>query len=974
MRRLAAGAVLIAALAVRPAIVRSQTLGSATDSLEALAREYRYQLRYDDAIGAARELLRVWRNDRRSLPHQVEDAEWFVGHLERLASLPESSRRMLARADSLERRILAGLVGNQAGAGPAAEEWLATAEAVLGPRDRELILIHANVGRFHYFDGNYDAAERHLRTALKLTQEILGRQHPFVADCYSNLAVPLILKGDLAGAEVLLRDALERKRRTYGPRSEQLIETTNNLAAVLEREGDDLGAEELARASIDLTRIRNLERGMDPDNLNTGHFNRLARVLRRKGDLAGAEHAVREAIRMDRTWSGHPSSYDLGVSFLVLGDVLVDRGDLAGALDAQGQALEICRALKGEQHADVANYMTSVAETRLRRGEGRDAGQLLRRALDINRRTLGNLHPQTCRNLLLLGRTLERPGTMPEAEATLAEAAAAFDATRLSIRGAKRAMLPLVSPYPELALARLAVGRSDDAWTAAERGLARTLAELLVAADRRARSSGDIAREDSLAHALTSLEDAFRASQDAAGEEAGHRAEAVRSQLVHVEASWAALQEELAARYPIAEGGTYPLERIQTSIPQDAALVGWLEPPDHAGFTERWAYVIRARGPVQWVRLPATEAAARTPLRADLDEAASWPVRVPLSEDVVRHARSLWDEYLAPLQAHLQGVNRLYLIASGRLLGVPIEAAQDAEGRWVIDRFTISYAPSATVHAWLKERKADAPAGKASGIAALLVGDPPYSREGVASDSASVVWRSAVAGNPNALDRLPRLPGSRDEILRVKHLLPFSQVLLGREASEEALVRLASAGKLARFRILHFATHALVDDRSPERSALVLSRVGLRDPVETALGGGRVYDGVLRAVEITREWRLDADLVTLSGCRTGLGREAPGEGYLGLAHAFLQVGARSLLVSLWEVDDQAAALFMGRFYENLTGSYTDARAGRRGAAMGKADALREAKHWLRTLANDDGTCPYEHPVYWSPFVLIGDPG
>jgi CHAT domain-containing protein len=295
------------------------------------------------------------------------------------------------------------------------------------------------------------------------------------------------------------------------------------------------------------------------------------------------------------------------------------------------------------------------------------------------------------------------------------------------------------------------------------------------------------------------------------------------------------------------------------------------------------------------------------------------------------------------------------------------------------------------LHAWLTERKPERERVSTSRMTALLVGDPPFAREareGLSAPAfssaslaspetqavpAGLVWRSAVAGNAEALDRLPRLPGSREEIDRVKRLLPHSRVLVGREASEEALVRLASAGQLARFRLLHFATHALVDDRAPERSALVLSRVGLPDPVERALGGGRAFDGLLRAVEITREWRLDADLVTLSGCRTGLGKKTPGEGYLGLAHAFFQVGARSLLVSLWEVDDEAAALLMGRFYEGLTGSYREPRDGRTGAPMAKTEALQEAKRWLRTFVDEDGTRPYEHPVYWSPFVMIGDP-
>jgi CHAT domain-containing protein len=109
-----------------------------------------------------------------------------------------------------------------------------------------------------------------------------------------------------------------------------------------------------------------------------------------------------------------------------------------------------------------------------------------------------------------------------------------------------------------------------------------------------------------------------------------------------------------------------------------------------------------------------------------------------------------------------------------------------------------------------------------------------------------------------------------------------------------------------------------------------------------------------------------------------MGKETAGEGYIGLAHAFLQAGARSLLVSLWKVGEEATALLMTRFYENLTGAYDDDREGRCGEPMSKAEALREAKRWLRTYSEpSDGEGehwqPFRHPSYWSGFVLIGEP-
>ena len=124
--------------------------------------------------------------------------------------------------------------------------------------------------------------------------------------------------------------------------------------------------------------------------------------------------------------------------------------------------------------------------------------------------------------------------------------------------------------------------------------------------------------------------------------------------------------------------------------------------------------------------------------------------------------------------------------------------------------------------------------------------------------------------------------------------------------------------------------------------------------------------------EILREWKLDADLVTLSACETGLGREVGGEGRVGFAHSILQTGARSLLVSLWKIDDRATSMLMTRFYENWWGKYSDRRAGRKAQPMQKAVALQEAKTWLCAYGGTNGERPFRHPCYWAGFVLIGD--
>ena len=219
---------------------------------------------------------------------------------------------------------------------------------------------------------------------------------------------------------------------------------------------------------------------------------------------------------------------------------------------------------------------------------------------------------------------------------------------------------------------------------------------------------------------------------------------------------------------------------------------------------------------------------------------------------------------------------------------------------------------------------------------------------------------------------------------------------MGGEATEKALRELAEHDQLARYRFIHLATHGKPNPERPFDSELLLARD--RPPDRPTADDGR-----LTAAEVLRTWSLDADLVTLSACQSALGRHAGGEGYLGFTQALLLAGARSVVLSLWKVDDRATALLMGRFYANLLGE----REGLPGP-MARDSALSEAQGWLRGLRESEAALllaalpgsergtkqkdprtprraaappapdaapsrPYEHPYYWAAFILVGDP-
>jgi CHAT domain-containing protein len=223
----------------------------------------------------------------------------------------------------------------------------------------------------------------------------------------------------------------------------------------------------------------------------------------------------------------------------------------------------------------------------------------------------------------------------------------------------------------------------------------------------------------------------------------------------------------------------------------------------------------------------------------------------------------------------------------------------------------------------------------------LGVGDPRFGR--ILADSAEGSASLPEVDATRAAQRtgLEPLPYTRAEVEASSRFFPpgKAELLLGSEAREATLVE---PGFLSRFRIVHFATHGLTDERFPMRSALVLSDP--QDPSE---------DGFLAASEIY-PLRLDAELVVLSACETGMGKMVRGEGVLGLPRALLFAGASNVVMSLWSVSDEATAELMTRFYEEMTDRK---RPPAQALARAKVSML-ESERW-------------SHPFYWAGFVFLG---
>jgi CHAT domain-containing protein/tetratricopeptide (TPR) repeat protein len=315
---------------------------------------------------------------------------------------------------------------------------------------------------------------------------------------------------------------------------------------------------------------------------------------------------------------------------------------------------------------------------------------------------------------------------------------------------------------------------------------------------------------------------------------------------------------------------------------------------------------------------------------------------------------------LAPVAPYLRGRNRgkrLLIAAEGALELLPFSALPDPGARPagsaappLMFAHEVSSLPSVSILAGIRQRGGERPIAPQE---ILVFADPVFGPDDerlAALPDARSPWRSLAPGGHGDQSSspipLPRLRYTTREARAVERLVspPQHRLALGFAATRA----LAMSAEVSRYRIIHFATHALLDSQKASRSAIVLSRL---------TPDGRRQDGMLRQEDIVRT-KLAADLVVLSSCSTGVGEKWWGEGMLSLTRAFLQAGASAVVMSLWEVDDAVTSELMSRVLERLLGP----------DRPGPAAALREAQLALWSSAK------WRAPYYWAAFGVHGEYG
>lgn len=785
-----------------------------------------------------------------------------------------------------------------------------------------------NLGGVSLLLGRFDEAERHYLDSLAISEKLGDTQRTSLD--LGNLGLCALGRGDFAQALARFDRALALARDAGLAREEADWEKGRSRALLL------LGRHEEARRAIDAA-VRQYERAGQRGDLAEALLD-LGALELDLGELARAEalftrgRAIAREARLLRVMT---------TAGLTLGDVEWRRQQWARAIAHYDEAVSDARQVDDEATLAAASTRVCLASLRLSRPLNADAAlaeadaaarrsgssllltdvHLARGERDLSRRHItGALSAfsdarqlarqngaveQIWRAEYGAGRASELAGRPREAIAAYRAAVEVIESVRSQLEGQRLRAGYLegkLQVYQALVRLLMQEGRVEEAFQYAERLRARAFRELLLRGVVGSSAAGRQV-EQQLANRLRHLQRALEVESGRAAREQRQAAITVYSaELAEAERAYFDAMDRLAAAGPPEIGAalrasTPDVGSVAARLSPSTALVEYLIVESGVA-----AFVVRTTG-LNGMLLPERPAdlAARVDLLRDL-------VARPPGDEWRKPAARLHAALLAPLEARgwLTGVESVLLVPHGVLHYVPFALLPDTDrtdATLLGDRWSIATLPSAAAYSAARHRR-----GAAHGLYAAAP-----SRTSLAH-AASEVRQIA-----------PLFAGAR-------------RVLLGRDATEASFK--AEAG---RYTTVHLATHGFFNKHNP-----LFSGVELEPDIDN--------DGRLQVYEVLG-LRLNAALVTLSACDTGLGAgqlaETPaGEEFIGLTQAFLSAGSRAVLASLWAINDRSTADVIARFYRH---------AGRASSAEALALAQRELRR---------GGGREAHPFYWAPFVLV----
>lgn len=847
-------------------------------------------------------------------------------------------------------------------------EALVLQERQHGPDSIYLTATLNNLGELRRAQGRLPEAEQLARRTLAIREKALGPDHPDVAASLNNLALVFSREGRDAEAEGLLTRALTIQEKAVGIAHPNVATALNNLAEAWAHLNRKQEAEQLFRKSLSIR-----EKALGPAHLDVAiALDNLVTLMSDGDRYAEAEPFARRslAIREAALGGSHPL---VANSLNNLAVILDSTGRPQEAEPLLKRALDIRLRALGEQHPDVANSFANLGAHHIDLKDWQQARDAFARTVAIqNGRRAAE--QESHGDVKVHEETNPYPGLIVAAynlaSANAGQAGAlrsqAFEAAQwIGDEQAARAIAGMS--------ARIADGSGDLAARVRER---QDLGAQAVATDKMlvaAISQADAARNPA-------AEQALRA-----------RASAIAGQIRELDRTIAAQFPDYAAlvtKAPIA------IEDAQKQLrPNEAMLL--FTTTSRATFV--WTVT---RSDVRWhsadlgeKQLAEAVGALRCGLDTDawLDKATTCPQKLgrktplgadePLPFDQER-AFALYQALLGPVARDIDG-KELILVPSGPLATLPFQvlltekpaAGQDlAKAPWLVKRFATTVLPSVSSLKALRQVARKSAASKPF----LGVGNPMLDGDG-RSDVAvaraklarqirtcAAIPTQATQVAQRSLRAVDALSGGTADIVQLRRQMPLPEtalelcavastfapikgdVVLAGDASETRMKALGQSGDLAKYRILHFATHGALAGqvRGSIEPGLILSPPAA--PTSTD-------DGYLSSSEISG-LKLDADWVILSACNTAGGQAANSEAFSGLARAFFYAGTRALLVSHWAVNSDAAVA--------ITTGTIDAM--KTHPDIGRAEALRRSISALITKGGESA-----QPATWAPFVLVG---
>jgi CHAT domain-containing protein len=579
---------------------------------------------------------------------------------------------------------------------------------------------------------------------------------------------------------------------------------------------------------------------------------------------------------------------------------------MAGDIQLAKQQYQEAARISGQElyYRPLARAMFELANMYREAGDFRAADRALTVGVKASQR-LGDRY-YLPRDLAVLAEVKAAENRIPEADALFAYAEDVLDAlfvaahSRVAVRAMAQSMSDVYFKHFELLETHHDVSRA--LWVV-ERLRSRTAAVNLFKSDTPAVRAGAASLETDIAK----LQRALLKTED----------EQLRSslldQLLQLERNLAYEENESDDGQNEKELPAASLSRLRAALRTDEQLV------EYVLLSPRSYCIVVTRESANIVML----SEGRESLTDLID---SYKKELKSKKQATDLASRLYSILLAPVLRPQKP--RLIVSAEGELKNLPFESLIVPSGQYLVAREVVTYIPSATTLWWQRITKS----ATEPKYSLLAVGDVSYRADRQHGFMAAIRRGIESLSQSKMMD----LPGTRDEVLTVAQVVGGdAKILLAHDATEAAF----KAQPLEEFRIIHLAVHALADSHYPERTALLLGA----DAVSSD-------DGLLQVREILR-LRLNSELVTLSACETGIAGEA---GVFSLQESFLIAGARTVVASLWNVEDHSTTVLMQQFYRHLA------------EGEDKANALAHAKQ--------DFILQYGpvSPFYWAGFVMAGD--